>query len=102
MLMAQHTAQQLHSNMYYISPTNILYWYDSGAALDGLPEGSMPITNNRAREISGGELHGPSPYPSWILHESESYWVAPVPMPTDSPMYEWDEAGQTWILTQKI
>jgi len=88
--------------MYYLSPTNTLYWYDTDAPLDGLLEGSEPITNDQAREIAGGELHGPSPYPSWVLHESESYWVAPVPKPTDGPWYSWDEDTGTWISSQKI
>lgn len=83
--------------MYYKTPTNALYWYDSGTPLVGLPEGSTPISVDEARQINGGELHNNSPYPSWTLHESESYWVAPVVYPTDGKMYDWDEATLSWI-----
>tara|TARA_R110000868_G_scaffold382169_2_gene648652 strand:+ start:173 stop:436 length:264 start_codon:yes stop_codon:yes gene_type:complete len=82
--------------MYYKTPINTLYWYDSGTPLSGLPDGSLPITNDEARALIGCELHGPSPYPSWVLHESESYWQPPTPMPTDGKMYDWDEATLSW------
>ena len=74
-----------------------MYWYDSGAPLFGLPEGSTPITLEEAKEINGGAFHGEQPYPSWTLHESESYWLAPIPAPADGNMYDWDEATLSWI-----
>ena len=83
--------------MYYKTPTNALYWYDSGVPITGLPDGSMPLTNDEARAFVGCELHSPSPFPSWVLHESEAYWQAPTPMPTDDKMYDWDEAALAWI-----
>ena len=82
--------------MYYKTLTNALYWYDSGIALTGLPDGSTPISIDEAKQIHGGELHGPSPYSSWVLHESESYWMAPTPYPTDGNMYDWDEDSLSW------
>lgn len=88
--------------MYYKTPTNALYWYDSGVPLNGLPDGSIPITNDEARELSGCELHGPSPYLSWVLHESEAYWVAPTPMPDDGMMYSWDEETLSWVLIEQV
>lgn len=39
----------------------------------------------------------PQPYPSWVLNEDTCLWQAPVPQPTDSPGYSWDEDSQTWI-----
>jgi hypothetical protein len=88
--------------MYYKSPTNALYWYDSGVPLTGLPDGSTPLSNDEARELAGCELHGPSPYPSWTLHESEAWWIAPTPMPTDGQMYSWDEEAQSWTLIEQV
>ena len=36
------------------------------------------------------------PYPSWILNEDSCVWEAPVAMPDDGNMYEWDEATIIW------
>jgi hypothetical protein len=38
----------------------------------------------------------PKPFPSWILNEDRCQWEAPIPMPTDSPYYSWDEDNVTW------
>jgi hypothetical protein len=83
--------------MYYKSPTDSLYWYDSGAPLDGLPDGSTQLTHDEARALIGCELHGPSPYPSWVLHESEAHWIPPVARPAGDAMWSWDETIQSWI-----
>ncbi len=40
----------------------------------------------------------PQPYPSWI--RSGSLWNAPVPMPTDGKMYNWDEAAGAWRVAE--
>lgn len=40
----------------------------------------------------------PSPYPSWILNEGTCLWESPVPYPTDSKDYGWDESTRSWIL----
>lgn len=37
------------------------------------------------------------PYPSWTLNEETCRWDAPVAMPTDGKMYQWDEATTNWI-----
>ena len=39
----------------------------------------------------------PKPYPSWTLVEETCQWTAPVAMPTDDKMYQWDEATLTWV-----
>ena len=39
----------------------------------------------------------PQPYPSWTMSEETCLWTAPVPMPTDDKMYQWDEATTNWI-----
>ena len=33
----------------------------------------------------------PKPYPSWKINETSCLWEAPVAMPTDGKMYNWDE-----------
>lgn len=38
----------------------------------------------------------PKPYHSWILNEISLLWEAPVPMPDDGKVYEWDEANINW------
>ena len=39
----------------------------------------------------------PKPFPSWVLNEDTCRWVAPVPMPEDGQMYQWDEATTNWV-----
>jgi hypothetical protein len=40
----------------------------------------------------------PKPYPSWVLDEATCQWKAPVPMPQDGELYEWDEAAGEWVV----
>jgi hypothetical protein len=40
----------------------------------------------------------PKPYPSWLLDDATCQWKAPVPMPQDGELYEWDEAAGEWVL----
>ena len=35
------------------------------------------------------------PYPSWLLNDSFD-WVAPVSMPDDGNIYNWNEENQNW------
>jgi hypothetical protein len=44
----------------------------------------------------------PQPFPSWVLDENTCRWNAPVPMPTEADLYQWDEATTSWaaIATQ--
>jgi hypothetical protein len=44
----------------------------------------------------------PKPYPSWVLDEATCKWQAPVPMPEDGEMYEWDEAAGEWKRIEMI
>jgi len=39
----------------------------------------------------------PKPYPSWILNEETCQWDTPVPYPTDSNSYTWNEQTKSWI-----
>jgi hypothetical protein len=38
-------------------------------------------------------FYAPQPYPSWALNELSCIWEAPIPMPDDENMYEWDEGA---------
>ncbi len=44
----------------------------------------------------------PKPHASWVLNEDNCQWDAPVPMPTDSQSYIWDEATTSWKLPETI
>lgn len=38
----------------------------------------------------------PKPFPSWVLNESTCLWDAPVAMPSDGKVYQWDESTVSW------
>lgn len=38
----------------------------------------------------------PKPHDSWKLNETTCLWEAPVAMPSDGKMYNWDESQQQW------
>ena len=37
------------------------------------------------------------PYHSWVLNETSLLWNAPVPMPNDGKVYEWNEVIVNWV-----
>ena len=39
----------------------------------------------------------PQPFPSWVLSEQTCQWEAPVPMPIDGKLYQWDEDAKAWV-----
>jgi len=39
----------------------------------------------------------PKPYPSWTLVEETCQWIAPVAMPTDGKLYNWNESTLSWV-----
>lgn len=39
----------------------------------------------------------PQPFPSWNKDATTYLWNAPVAMPTDGKMYNWDEATTSWV-----
>ena len=39
----------------------------------------------------------PRPYKSWTLDEETCAWKAPVAMPQDGKIYNWNESTLTWI-----
>ena len=62
--------------------------------------------NNRIRFNYAGIGHSydevrdafiaPKPYPSWLLDEATCRWQAPIAMPTDGAMYQWNETDGSW------
>jgi hypothetical protein len=42
-------------------------------------------------------FYAPQPFPSWTLNQATWTWVAPVDMPTDGKVYNWDEATKSWV-----
>ena len=43
-------------------------------------------------------FYPPQPFPSWTISAATNWiWTAPVPYPTDSKMYRWDEPTTSWI-----
>jgi hypothetical protein len=65
------------------------------------PEG-RPLRGNYAGigytyDATNDVFYAPQPYPSWILNNTTWTWEAPVAMPTDGKMYNWDEATQNWL-----
>jgi len=54
------------------------------------------------RTFIGGTFDGKnfwriSPYPSWIKNENTLEWEAPIKMPIDDFIYEWNEAEVKWV-----
>jgi hypothetical protein len=39
----------------------------------------------------------PQPFPSWVLNEETCLWDAPVAMPNDGKIYNWDESSNAWL-----
>ena len=64
------------------------------------PEG-RPLRGNYAGigytyDAQNDVFYAPKPFNSWVLNESTWLWEAPVAMPDDGKIYEWDEATINW------
>ena len=64
------------------------------------PEG-RPLRGNYAGigytyDATNDVFYAPKPFDSWVLNESTWVWEAPVAMPDDGKVYEWDEATTNW------
>lgn len=65
--------------------------------------GGTPLRKNYAGvgftyDENRDAFYAPQPYSSWILNESTCLWEAPVAMPNDGNLYEWNETDQQWDL----
>lgn len=43
----------------------------------------------------------PKPYASWIVDPILQYWTAPIPIPDEINLYDWDEQNLQWIQVQE-
>jgi hypothetical protein len=43
----------------------------------------------------------PKPFPSWVLDEATTSWIAPVPMPEEG-FWRWDEETLAWIESETV
>ena len=64
------------------------------------PEG-RPLRGNYAGigfsyDAQNDVFIAPKPFNSWVLNESNWLWEAPVAMPDDGKVYNWDEETTNW------
>ena len=65
-------------------------------------QGKTPLRKNYA---SIGCIYDPirdafylqQPYPSWIFNEDTCSWSAPIALPDNEKVYEWNEETQSWV-----
>jgi hypothetical protein len=63
--------------------------------------GGTPLRGNYAGigytyDRTNDVFYAPKPFASWILNESTWLWEAPLAMPDDGKLYQWDEATTSW------
>ena len=44
----------------------------------------------------------PKPFSSWLLDETTCQWVAPIAMPQDGLLYDWNETTKSWIVVEPV
>ena len=64
------------------------------------PEG-RPLRGNYAGigytyDAQNDVFIAPKPFNSWVINEDTWLWEAPVAMPDDGKLYNWDEASTSW------
>lgn len=64
--------------------------------------GGTPLRGNYAGigytyDQANDVFYAPQPFASWVLNNTTWTWEAPVAMPTDGKLYQWDEATTSWI-----
>jgi hypothetical protein len=57
---------------------------------------SIGFTYDRTRDA----FIPPKPFSSWVLEEESCLWKAPVDMPSDGNMYNWNEEIKDWVLSE--
>jgi hypothetical protein len=80
-----------HGNIHYVDGTNT-------------PDNGTPIRGNYASvgyiyDSINDVFYAPQPYSSWILNKTTWLWEAPIPMPTGTGIYVWNESIQNWTMT---
>jgi hypothetical protein len=69
---------------------------------EGVEDGGVALRKNFAGigytyDVNRDAFIPPQRYPSWVLNESICQYEAPVVLPDDGKLYEWDEATTNWI-----
>lgn len=64
-------------------------------------DGGTPLRKNYAAvgdtyDAARDAFIPPPAFPSWVLNESKCVYEAPVPVPDDGKLYQWDEAAGSW------
>jgi len=62
--------------------------------------GKFPIHKNYAGigyTFDGIGFAAPQPYASWTLNATSYLWEAPVAMPEDGKLYNWNEDDLAWV-----
>jgi hypothetical protein len=65
-------------------------------------QGGTPLRGNYAGigytyDRQADAFYAPQPFPSWVLSPKTFLWEAPVAMPTDGKLYQWDETAKDWV-----
>ena len=77
---------------------------NSGAVGDSFLWVQTSYNNNFRKQFAGigftydkvkDKFIAPQPYPSWSL-DSNDDWQAPVAIPDDGKLYDWDEDSKAW------
>lgn len=68
---------------------------------DGQPDDGIALRANYpgigyTYDATNDVFIAPKPYNSWIINEDTWLWEAPVAMPDDGKLYNWDEASTSW------
>jgi hypothetical protein len=63
--------------------------------------GGTPLRGNYAGlgyiyDAGNDVFYTPQPYMSWILNTATWLWEAPIAMPVDGKIYQWDETLLNW------
>lgn len=74
---------------------------------DGNPDGGVALRGNYAGlgftyDQENDVFYAPKPFPSWLLNQSTWSWEAPIAVPQDGKLYNWDEPTLSWIETQPM
>jgi hypothetical protein len=64
--------------------------------------GGTPLRGNFAGigytyDRQADAFYAPQPFQSWVLSPATFQWEAPVAMPTDGKLYQWDETAKDWV-----
>jgi len=66
-------------------------------------QGGTPLNKNYAgigMTWDGIGFAAPQPFPSWTLDKETYLWTAPVAMPTNDNLYNWDEPTLSWKVVE--